>query len=112
MFSSDPTIAATQQWALGCKAADSNIRTATVLLNAGQLSESAAEAMDDVVLLYAVICTGDPPDGDGSLASGAVKLIAARVCPTLVPSNSDDWALTIAEAASCAAEAALLAEAT
>ena len=112
VFSSDPTIAATQQWALACKATDANINTAIVLRNAGQLSESAVEAMDEVVVLYAVICTGDPPSGDGDLASGAVKLIAARVCPSLNPSNFDDWVLTIAEAANCAAEAALLAEAT
>ena len=111
-FSPDPRTAATQQWALGCKMADANICTATVLLRAEQLSESAAETMDDVVVLYELICAGDPPAGDGDLVSGAAKLIAARLCPSWVPPETDDWALTIAAAASCAAEAALLAEAT
>ena len=111
-FSSDPKIAATQKWAAGCKVADSNINTALTLYKAGQLSESAADSMDDVVLLYAVVCSGEPPDADGSLASAAAKIIAARVCPSMAPPSVDSWALTIAQAASCAAEAALLAEAT
>ena len=110
MWSEDPKIAATQQWALSCQVTDSNIRTMATLRKAGQLSESVVNSMEEVVVLYAVICLGDPPDADGSLASQAVKIIAARVCPSLVPSDSDNWALTAAEAASCAAEAALLAE--
>jgi hypothetical protein len=110
-FSSDPMLAAKQQWIAGCKTADANIRTATVLYKAGQLSESAADAMDDVVDLYEVVCTVDPPDPGVPIASLAIKVLAGKVCPSLVPSNVDDWTLTLAEAASCAAEGALLAEA-
>ena len=90
--------------------ADSNIRTVTTLYKAGRLSESVAESVDDVVLLYELICTSDPPDATGAIASIAVKVLAAKVCPSFAPSDVDNWALTIAEAASCAAEGALLAE--
>ena len=112
LWSEDPRTAATQQWALSCKAADANVQTATVLFKAGQLSDSAADAMDGAVLMYRVICEGEPPADDGALVSGAVKLLAAAVCPSLAPSDTDNWALTAAEAANCAAEAALLAEAS
>ena len=108
-WSENPETAVKQQWVAGCKAADSNIRTATTLYRAGQLSESAADSIDDVVDLYEVVCTGDPPDPGVPIQSIVVRALAAKVCPSLAPSSTDDWALTLVDAAACVAEGALLA---
>jgi hypothetical protein len=111
-LSKDPEIAAKQQWIAGCKIADSQIQTATKLYKAGQISESAATKIDDAVTLYELVCTGEPPEPGVPIASTALMALAAKVCPTMAPTNPDDWILTAIDAAACAAEGALLAEAT
>lgn len=111
VFSEDPQLAAKQQWIAGCKIADSNVQTVTKLYKAGLLSESAADSMDQVVNMYDVVCTGDPPLPGASIQSTALLLLASKVCPASVPPTGvDSWQLTLITAAACIAEGALLAE--
>ena len=110
-LSPDPILASQQVWVGGCKVADSNIQTAKRLGMAGQLSESALDALDEVVDLYDAVCTVDPPDPGAPIASIVVRTLAFKVCPSMAPSNINDWVLTTIEAALCASEGALRLEA-
>lgn len=109
-FSPDPEIAAKQQWAKGCQVADSNLQTAKKLWKAGQLDVSARGPLLEATSLYEAVCTGDPPAPGEPIASTVVRVLAARVCPGLAPTNPDDWLLTAIDAAACVAEGALALE--
>lgn len=106
-YSEDPVIAQTQKWAESCGQMKQGILTALQLGQAGHLSETEAQVIDRVNIIYRAICTGPPADMAESLKAVAVKAAVGELCPELVVTG-DDVIITVTQAAACAARKALV----
>ena len=105
-YSEDPAIAMQQHWVEACGQMGQGVQTATELGVAGHLTEAEAQVIDRVDIVYRSVCTSDPAPLTDVLTDAAVKAAVGGLCPSLV--IGDDWTLTLAGAAACAARRVLL----